>query len=92
MNVLLPVLYKNVEYIVEYNEPDSTPDPKDYIVRIESVKGKSDQHAEMDEQAGKEFPFRASDPFEGDMQQPLNLIIKAYHDHIVKDVDRLNRV
>jgi hypothetical protein len=92
MNVLLPVLYKNTEYIVEYNEPDSTPDPKDYIVRIESIKGKSDPHAEIEEQVGKEFTFKASDKFEGDTNQPLDLIIKTYRDHIVKDVDPLERV
>jgi hypothetical protein len=92
MNVLLPVLYKNAEYIVEYNEPDSTPDHKDYIVRIESIKGNSDQYAEIEEQVGKEFTFKASDKLEGDMNQPLDLIIKTYRDHIVKDVDWLNRV
>ena len=48
MNVLLPpALYKNAEYIMEYNEPDSTSDHKDYIVRIQSIKGKTDQHPEM---------------------------------------------
>jgi hypothetical protein len=92
MNVVLPVLYKNTEYIVEYNEPDSTPVPKDYIVRIESIKSKSDQHVEMEEQVGKEFTFRESDQFTGDTSQPLELIIKTYRDHITKDVDRLNRV
>ena len=92
MNVLLPVLYKNAEYIVEYNEPDSTPDHKDYIVRIESIKSKVDQRAEMEEQVGKEFTFKASDKFVGDTNQALDLIIKTYRDHIEKDVDRLDRV
>jgi hypothetical protein len=92
MNVLLPLLYKNTAYIVEYNEPDSTPDPKDYVVRIVSVKSKSDLLAEMEEQQGKEFLFRASDKFEGDTNQPLDLIIKTYRDHIVKDVDPQHRV
>ena len=92
MNVLIPMLYKNVEYIVEYNEPDSTPHLIDYIVRIESIKSKSDQHAEIEEQVGKEFTFNASEKFEGDPNLPLDLIIKTYHDHIVKDVDPLDRV
>jgi hypothetical protein len=92
MNVLLPGLYKNAEFIVEYNEPDSTPEPKDYIVRIVSVKGQSELPGELEEQVGKEFPFKASDKFEGDPNQPLDLIIKTYRDHIEKDVDPLNRV
>jgi hypothetical protein len=92
MNVLLPVLYKNVEYTVEYNEPDSTPDPKDYIVRIESIKGNSDLPSELEGQVGKEFTFKESDKFNGDTNQPLDLIIKTYRDHIAKDVDPLHRV
>jgi hypothetical protein len=92
MNVLLPVLYKKSEYIVEYNEPDSTPDPKDYIVRMVSIKGNSDLPAELEEQVGKEFRFRASDKFKGDTNLPLDLLIKTYRDHIAKDVDPLHRV
>jgi hypothetical protein len=92
MNVLLPFLYKNAEYIVEYNEPDSTADLKDYIVRIESIKGKSDQHAEIEEQVGKEFTFKVSEKFEADPNLPLDLIIKNYRDHITRDVDRMDRV
>jgi hypothetical protein len=92
MNVLLPVFYKNAEYTVEYNEPDSTPEPKNYIVRIESVKSRADGLAEMEEQEGKEFSYKASDKFLGDVSQPLQLIIKTYRDHIEKDVDRLARV
>jgi hypothetical protein len=91
MNVLVPVSYKNAEYIIEYNEPDSTPDPKDYVVRIESVKGNAD-YAEMDEQTGKEFTYKATDKFKGDIHFPLDLIIKTYRDHIEKDVDKLKRV
>jgi hypothetical protein len=92
MNVILPVIYKMANYIVEFNEPDSTPEPKDYLVRIESVKGNSESAEQMDEQAGKEFTFKASDPFTGDISQPLDLIIKTYADHIAKDVNKLNRV
>lgn len=92
MNVLLPFLYKNSEYIVEYNEPDSTAELNNYIVRIESIKGTSDQHAEIEEQVGKEFTFEASEKFEVDTNLPLDLIIKTYRDHIVKDVDRMDRV
>jgi hypothetical protein len=92
MNVLLPVLYKNVEYEVEYNEPDSIHDAKSYIVRIVSVKGRSDLPDELEEQVGKEFTFKASYKFEGDMNYPLDLIIKTYSDHIAKDVDPLYRV
>jgi hypothetical protein len=92
MNVILPLSYKSVEYSVEYNEPDSTPEPKDYIVRIVSIKSDSDQNAEMEEQVGKEFTYKASDTFKGDISQPLELIIKTYRDHIEKDVDKLNRV
>jgi hypothetical protein len=92
MNVILSVSYKSAEYIVEYNEPDSTPEPKDYIVRIESIKSKSDQNVEMEEQVGKEFSYKAADTFKGDINQPLELIIKTYRDHIEKDVDQLDRV
>ena len=92
MNILLPVHYKSAECVVEYNEPDSTPDHKDYIVRIVSIKSEEDPPAEMEEQVGKEFTFKASDKFAGDLNQPLDLIIKTYRDHIAKDVDRLNRV
>lgn len=92
MNVLVPVLYKNAEYTVEYNEPDSTPNPKDYIVRIESIKGNSDLPAELEEQVCKEFTYKDSDKFNGDPNQPLDLIIKTYRDHIAKDVDPLPRV
>jgi hypothetical protein len=92
MNVILPFSYKNIEYIVEYNEPDSTPEPKDYIVRIESIKSNADQNVEMEEQVGKEFNFKASDKFVGDTSQPLDLIINTYREHIAKDVDRLDRV
>lgn len=92
MNVLLPVLYKNIEYEVECNEPDSIHDSDNYIVRIVSVKGQSDPPGELDEQVGKEFTFRTSAKFEGDTNYPLDLIIKAYNDHIAKDVDPLYRV
>jgi hypothetical protein len=92
MNVILPVPNKNAVYNVEYNEPDSTPDPKDYVVRIVSVKSEAELPAEMEELVGKEFPYKASDKFVGDINQPLDLIIKTYRDHIAKDVDRLNRV
>jgi hypothetical protein len=44
MNVLLPALYKNAEYIIEYNEPNSTPDHKDYIFCIQSIKSQTDQN------------------------------------------------
>ena len=92
MNVLLQVLYKNTEYNVEYNEPDSIQDSKNYIVRIVSVKGQSDPPGELEEQVGKEFTFKASDKFVGDTNQPLDLIIRSYHNHIAKDVDPLYRV
>jgi len=92
MNVLLPVLYKNIEYEVEYNEPDSIPDPEDYIVRIVSIKGQSEPPGELEEQVGKEFTFKASDKFEGDANYPLDLLIKTYGNHIAKDVDPLYRV
>ncbi len=92
MNVLLPFLYKNIEYEVEYNEPDSIHDAKDYTVRIVSVRGQSDPPGELDEQVGKEFIFRTSDKFEGDVNYPLDLIIKTYSDHIAKDVNPLYRV
>ena len=92
MNVLLPVWYKNIEYEVEYNEPDSIHDSDNYIVRIVSVKGPSDPPGELDEQVGKEFNFKTSDKFKGDMNNPLDLIIKTYSDHIAKDVDPLHRV
>jgi hypothetical protein len=46
----------------------------------------------LEEQTGKEFTYKASDKFAGDINQPLDLIIKTYRDHISKDVDRLNRV
>ena len=92
MNVLLPVIYKNATYIVEYNEPDSTPEPKDYIVRIQSIKGETDQPAEIEELVGKEFRYKGTDKFVADTNQPLDLIMKTYSDHIAKDVDRLKRV
>ncbi len=92
MNVLLPVLYKNTEYEVEYNEPDSIQDVKNYIVRIVSVKGQSDPPGELEEQVGKEFTFKSSDKFVGDVNQPLDLLIKTYGDHIAKDVNPLYRV
>jgi ferric iron reductase protein FhuF len=92
MNVILPVSYKSTEYVIEYNEPDSTPEPKDYIVRIESIKCKSEENIEMEEQVGKEFSYKATDIFKGDVSQPFELIIKTYRDHIEKDVDQLDRV
>ncbi len=92
MNVLLPVLYKNIEYEVEYNEPDSIHDSDNYIVRIVSVKGQSEPPGELDEQVGKEFTFKAPDKFEGDRNDPLEIIIKTYRDHIAKDIDPLHRV
>ena len=92
MNVLLPVLYKNNEYEVEYNEPDSIHGSKEYIVRIVSVKGPSDLPGELEEQVGKEFTFKATAKFEGDTNHPLDLIIKTYSDHIAKDVNPLYRV
>ncbi len=92
MNVLIPLLYKNNRYEVEFNEPDSIRDAKNYIVRIVSVKGQSDLPVELEEQVGKEFTFKASDKFEGDGNQPLDLIMKTYADHIAKDVDPLYRV
>jgi hypothetical protein len=92
MNVILPVPYKNAEYSVEYNEPDSTPEPKDYVVRIVSIKSEAELPVEMEQLVGKEFTYKASDKFVGDINQPLDLIIKTYRDHIAKDVDRLDRV
>jgi hypothetical protein len=99
MNVILPVLYKNTEYLVEYNEPDSIPDLKDYIVRIVSIKDKGYRSVEMEEQIGKEFTFRNSDINEnkiplldGRDDNIIEIIIKAYCDHIVKDVSGLHRV
>ena len=92
MNVLLPFWYKNAAYTVEYNEPDSTSGLKDYIVRIVSIKGESDQYAEIEEQVGKEFIFKPSEKFKVDTNQPLDLLIKTYRDHIEKDVDRMDRV
>ncbi|HMC87176.1 MAG TPA: hypothetical protein VKI61_16745 [Chitinophagaceae bacterium] len=99
MNVILPVPYKNTEYLVEYNEPDSTPDSKDYTVRIVSIKDKVYKSVEMEEQIGKEFTFRNSDLNEnqiplldGKEHNILELIIKAYRDHIAKDVSGLHRV
>ena len=92
MNVLLPVSYKNTGYEVEYNEPDTIRDAKNYIVRIVSIKGQSDLPGELEEQVGKEFTFRASDKFEGGTNHPLDLLMKTYADHIAKDVDPLYRV
>jgi hypothetical protein len=99
MNIVLPVHYKNTEYLVEYNEPDSTHNLKDYVVRIVSIKNKIYKSVEMDEQIGKEFTFRKSDLNENrvpllDSKQSniLELIIKAYRDHIAKDVSDPERV
>ena len=92
MNVLLQARYKNAEYSVEYNEPDAIAGQKYYIVRIVSVKGQSELPAELEEQVGKEFSYGTSDKFEGDPNQPLDLLIMTYRDHIEKDVEPLDRV
>ena len=99
MNIVLPMHYNNMEYLVEYNEPDSTPDPKDYTVRIVSINNKGTLDIEVEEQIGKEFTFRTSDingniyPFsDDDEHHVLELIIKTYRDHIAKDVSGIRRV
>ncbi len=99
MNIVLPMLYKNLEYLIEYNEPDSTPDPKDYTVRIVSIKDKRTCDIEMEDQIGKEFTFRTSDingnvfpSSDDDELHIFELIIKTYRDHIAKDVNGIQRV
>jgi hypothetical protein len=99
MNIVLPMWYKNLEYLIEYNEPDSTPDPKDYTVRIVSINDKGTHEIEVEEQIGKEFTFRTSDlsghtyPVSNDDEHHiLELIIKTYRDHIAKDVNGIHRV
>ena len=57
------------------------------IFFIQSIKSQTDQHAESQEQVGKELTFKASDKFVGDINHALDLILKTYCDHIVKDVD-----
>ena len=99
MNIVLPMRYKDTKYLIEYNEPDSTPEPKDYTVRIVSVNDKGNHDIEVEEQIGKEFVFRTSDlnkniyPFsEGDEHHIMELMIKTYRDHIAKDVIGIHRV
>jgi hypothetical protein len=99
MNVIVPVLYKNTEYLVEYNEPDVIAGMKEYTVRIVSVKDRSNGTTEMEEQTGKEFIFRNSDLNENNNSSAadnenniLEVLIKAYRDHIAKDVSGLHRV
>jgi hypothetical protein len=99
MNIVLPVHYRNTEYLVEYNEPDSTHNLKDYIVRIVSIRDKRYRTVEMEEQIGKEFIFRNLDLnenkvplFYGKESKILELLIKAYRDHIAKDVNCIHRV
>jgi hypothetical protein len=99
MNVIVPVLYKNTEYLVEYNEPDVIAGMKEYTVRIVSIKDRSFGNAEMEEQIGKEFTFRNSDLNENNTpllaeneNSILEVLIKAYRDHIAKDVSGLHRV
>jgi hypothetical protein len=92
MNIILPIHFRNTDYQVEFNEPDSIPDRKKYIVRIESVRSAGEPDAEMDEQTGKEFEYTDSENIQTDVAGCLNLIIKTYGDHIKKDVDCLVRV
>ncbi len=99
MNVALPVRYKNTEYLVEFNEPDSTPDLKDYLVRVVSIKNKGIENFEMEDQIGKEFIFRNSDLDEKNVSlldskghNILDILIKAYRNHISKDVSGIRRV
>jgi len=99
MNVIIPVLYKNTEYQVEYNEPDVIAGMKEYTVRIVSIKDRNIGTTEMEEQAGKEFTFRNSDLNENNNSSAadnenniLEVLIKAYRDHIAKDVSGLRRV
>jgi hypothetical protein len=98
MNVIVPVLHKNTEYLVEYNEPDVIAGKKEYTVRIVSIK---DSHGttEMEDQTGKEFTFRNSDLNEMNTSSVtdnenniLEVLMKAYRDHIAKDVSGLHRV
>jgi ferric iron reductase protein FhuF len=99
MNVIVPVLYKNSEYLVEYNEPDVIAGMKEYTVRIVSINDRSHGTAEMEEQTGKEFTFQNSDLKENNTSSVadqenniLEVLIKAYRDHIAKDVSGLHRV
>ena len=99
MNVLVPVLYKDAEYLVEYNEPDVIAGMKEYTVRIVSIKDGSFGNAEMEEQIGKEFTFRNSDLNENNTpllaeneNNIFEALIKAYRNHIAKDVSGLHRV
>ncbi len=87
MNIILDVSYLNIVYKVEYNEPDSTPDPKDYVVRIEAIKSSSEINENMEKQIGKEFLYKSAESFSADMKNSLDSIIKAYRDHIAKDVE-----
>ena len=57
MNIILPIHFRSADYQIEYNEPDSTPDRKNYVVRIESIKCVGEPDAEMEAQTGKEFNF-----------------------------------
>jgi hypothetical protein len=92
MNIILPIHFRSADYQIEYNEPDSTRDRKNYLVRIESIKCNSDPDAEMEAQTGKEFEFKGSEKFSPDIAIPLDLIKKTYGDHIAKDVECLKRV
>ena len=92
MNIILPLHFKSSDYLIEYNEPDSTPDQKNYTVRIESIKSVNEPDTAMDAQTGKEFEYIHSENIPPNTTDPWNLIRQVYHDHISKDVDCLERV